>query len=146
LPFGGFGGGLFPATLLLGSYSGLFPPVLFSLYIGLVDAFLLFDPPAIAFPAGLFPVELPPFAGGVNGRNPLFVPLEPPAVPFVLFIGVDGPRAACGDIAGAWYSPPADFAAIAEWPLKSPGLAVAAIAGLPWFTLAKFCLFCAASC
>jgi hypothetical protein len=30
---------------------------------------------------------------------------------------------------------------MAEWLLKSPGLAVAAIAGLPWFTLAKFARF-----
>ena len=35
--------------------------------------------------------------------------------------------------------PPAERAA--QWLLKSPALPVAAIAGFPWFTLAKFCLF-----
>ena len=59
--------------------------------------------------------------GFVNGRNP---PSELP-----LFAGVEFTRASLGDIAGAWYSPPADRAGTAECPLKSPGLAVAAIAG-----------------
>ena len=60
--------------------------------------------------------------------------------------GVDGPRACFGDMAGALYRAPADLAATTPFPLNAPGLAVAAIAGRPWFADAKFCLFWLAMC
>ena len=60
--------------------------------------------------------------------------------------GVDGPRASFGDMAGALYGAPADFAATTPLPLNSPGLSVAAIAGRPWLADAKFCLFWLAMC
>jgi hypothetical protein len=55
--------------------------------------------------------------------------------------GLDGPRACFGDIAGALYGAPADLAATTPFPLNTPGFAVAAMAGRPWFCDAKFCLF-----
>jgi hypothetical protein len=60
-------------------------------------------------------------------------------------VDVDGPRACFGDMAGALYGAPADLAATTPFPLNSPGLAVAAIAGRPWFSDAKFCSSCASS-
>jgi hypothetical protein len=97
-----------------------------------------------SFAAGLlslrsaeFEVEL--FEGGVNDRNPSF---ELPRLP----AAGDDARASLGDIAGAWYSPPADLAATAEWLLKSPALEVAAIDGRPWFSDAKFARFWLARC
>src|SRR5258708_36204194 len=45
--------------------------------------------------------------------------------------GVDGPRACFGDMAGALYGAPADFAATTPLPLNTPGLAVAAITARP---------------
>src|SRR5580704_16831648 len=62
------------------------------------------------------------------------------------FAGVEGPRACFGDMAGALYGAPADLAATTPLPLNSPGLAAAAIAGRPWFSDAKFCLFWLAMC
>ena len=59
--------------------------------------------------------------------------------------GVDA-RACFGDMAGALYGAPADLAATTPFPLNAPGLAVAAIAGRPWFADAKFCLFWLARC
>ena len=50
------------------------------------------------------PVGAPPFDGGANGRNPLFVVfplLVDPLDVAALFKGTDGPRACCGVIAGA---------------------------------------------
>ena len=70
-------------------------------------------------------LSLSPFISEVTGRLPT----------------VDGPRASFGDIVGARYSPPAALAGMVEWLLKSPALAVAAIAGRPWFSDAKFCRF-----
>jgi hypothetical protein len=60
--------------------------------------------------------------------------------------GVDAARACFGDMAGALYGAPADLAATTPFPWNSPGLAVAAIAGRPWFADAKFCLFWLARC
>jgi len=66
----------------------------------------------------------------VNGRNPVFdvgrVTADAPRL-----AGPEFTRASRGDMAGAWYSPPAARAGIADRLLKSPGLAVAAIAGRP---------------
>lgn len=59
--------------------------------------------------------------------------------------GVDE-RACFGDMAGALYGAPADLAVTTPFPLNTPGLAVAAIAGRPWFADAKFCLFWLARC
>ena len=63
--------------------------------------------------------------GGVKERNPS-LELE-----FALAASEAGTRASLGDMAGAWYSKPADRADTAEWLLKSPALAVAATAGRP---------------
>jgi hypothetical protein len=76
--------------------------------------------------------------GGVNGRNPSLDFVAGVEVPPGRLAGVDGTRASCGDMAGAWYSPPAARAGIADRLLKSPARAVAATAGRPWFTEAKF--------
>src|SRR6266851_8583156 len=59
---------------------------------------------------------------------------------------VDPPRACFGDTAGALYGAPADLAATTPLPLNSPGLPVAATAGRPWFSDAKFCLSWLAMC
>jgi hypothetical protein len=103
--------------------------------------------PFAVFPILLLTVEVPPFAAGVNGRNPSLdfalscgVGAERPSGRFALlgfggvngrFPAVDGPRASLGDMAGAWYAPPAALAGTADRLLKSPGFAVAAIAGRP---------------
>ena len=63
------------------------------------------------FPRDSWAVEALPFAGGVKGRNPSFdFPFAFPRFP----AAVDATRASLGDIAGAWYSPPAARAGTAE--------------------------------
>lgn len=95
----------------------------------------------LAFAARL-PFDPPFLFGGVKGRNPLScgLGLKLPSARFALFEfagvngrspGLDGPRASLGDMAGTRYCSPAALAGIADRPLKSPGLAVAAIAGRP---------------
>ena len=82
-------------------------------------------------------------AGGFSGLFLLFALGE---VDACFASGFDEARACFGDMAGALYGAPADLAVTTPFPLNSPGLAVAAIAGRPWFAEAKFCLFWLAMC
>ena len=54
-------------------------------------------------------------------------------------------RFAAGAGAGGWYGAAA-LAASTPWPLNTPGLGVAAIVGLPWFTDANRAWFLLAAC
>jgi hypothetical protein len=87
------------------------------------------------------------FEGAVGGwLAGLLLLFAAAAVDACFATGVDGARACFGDMAGALYGAPADLAATTPFPLNSPGLAVAAMAGRPWFADAKFCLFWLARC
>lgn len=114
--------------------------------------------PLVSLRPGLLAAGALVLAGGVNDRNPS-LDFGRFALPPARLLAFDRPdagrfgafavrsaggagvstRASRGDIVGAWYCPPAERAATTERPLKSAGRAVAAIAGRPRFTDAKFC-------
>lgn len=81
-------------------------------------------------PRELAPPAVSPFDELLNEWNPSF---ELPRLVFALArLASDADTfASLGDMAGAWYEPPAFRAATAEWLLKSPAREVAAIAGRP---------------